>query len=210
MNKAVKLILALSIAILFPIVIGLIVFLAYSNEAKSLANSYPDVKFPDVSVCNKNQSTVINGRTVTTTTVDQACRNRLENDYNNQIEKQRDIYNQNLKKLDKITEKRIIISLIAALLGFIMAFVSFRYTPIATGLSAGSMFILLASSTFYSDIIAVSGATIVLLYLACFVVLIVMFFFADKYFRDAILAGNPSSAPSNASAKPSQNTTNSK
>jgi hypothetical protein len=184
MNRAVKIILALSIAILFPIVVALIVYNLYSNAANDLDNR-PYVSYPNTEVCNKKQTTTQNGKTSTTTTVDQACRAKLENDYQQAVAKENADYEKNLNALDKITENRIIIALIAALLGFVLAFVSFKYTPIATGLSAGSMIILIASSTFYAGIIDVSGATIVLLYLACFVILIAMFVFADKYFPES-------------------------
>lgn len=192
MNRAVKIILAIAIAILFPIVIGLTVFLVYPYSRTNFNRT--SVSYPNTKICYKtvevqsnkitpNSTTPVNTPT-TTTYKDQACLDRIESNYRQAVAQADKEYKENVTKLNKATEKRIIVAIIAAILGFLLAFASFKYTPIAAGLSAGSMVIVLVSSGFYSGIIKDSGSVIVLLYLACFVVLIAMFVFADNYFPD--------------------------
>lgn len=180
MNRSVKIILAISIAALFPIVVGLIAYLAYPNTDKP---RLPYIEYPSRSACYvapNSQST--NGQNTGARVANQACLNRIESQYQKDKANAQAEYQTALKSYDKVTENRIILVLIAALIGFILAFVSFKYTPIATGMSAASMVLVLVASGYYASIIKNSGFLIVLLYLACFIVLIAMFVFADKYF----------------------------
>jgi hypothetical protein len=185
MNKGIKAVLAIAIAILFPVVVGLIAYLAYPNQDKFNRN-YP--AYPDYNVCgSSSQST--SSRNSNSSSSYQACRDKLKDEYDIKVSEYNNSNDIFYEQSDKTLEKRLIVALIAALVGFILAFVSFKYTPIATGMSAASMILVLVTSAFYSGIIESSGATIVTLYLACFVVLIVMFVFADKYFPAPINEG---------------------
>jgi hypothetical protein len=186
MNKGIKAVLAIAIAILFPVVVGLIAYLAYPNQ-DNFNRNYP--AYPDYNVCgSSSQST--SSRNSNSSSSYQACRDKLKDEYDIKVSEYNNSNDIFYEQSDKTLEKRLIVALIAALVGFILAFVSFKYTPIATGMSAASMILVLVTSAFYSGIIESSGATIVTLYLACFVVLIVMFVFADKYFPAPISEGS--------------------
>lgn len=195
MNKGIKAVLAIAIAILFPVVVGLIAYLAYPDQ-DNFNRNYP--AYPDYNVCgSSSQST--SSRNSNSSSY-QACRDKLKYEYDIKVSEYNNSNDIFYEQSDKTTEKRLIVALIAALVGFILAFVSFKYTPIATGMSAASMILVLVTSAFYSGIIESSGATIVALYLACFVVLIVMFVFADKYFPD--LPKEESPEPNNSKITP--------
>ena len=165
MNRAVKVILAIAIALVYTIMIGMLAFLIFP-EAKS--------KTTDIYLNAQNDYQ----NCVNTTLYDQVdspspdlpelCEQKLQ-DATRQGDSSTQIINTNRLKL----------SLGFVIFGFIVGFVAVGFAPLAVGMSGGATIIMMLSLSILGSTSTVDTIT-TLLYLACFILLVVMLFVIDK------------------------------
>jgi hypothetical protein len=174
MNKSVKIILAIAIGIIFPILVLFIGLVFYpSKNYESLQVTSPQV--PSYTKC----ATYGNTRS-TYTTYDKACQKKIDDQYQNDLNK----YNSKLSDYNaarkQVVMDRIQIALIAAILGYILAMISYKFSPITVGMAGGST-VLIVFSSYYSLLSRQTmGSLVTILFSISFVVLIAMLFFIDK------------------------------
>lgn len=189
MNRAVKAILALAIALVYTIMVFLLFWVVfpdppyrnYDMNTSTAGNTYS---------CNTTQSnTVANPRNSPQTTKE--CQQQ-EKERIKQEDEKRKQYDENIKKDGEIrataSSNRLKLSLGFVILGFIVAFIAVSFTPLAVGMSAGATIIMILSTSIPGST-SIVDATITLLYLACFILLVVMLFVIDKILPAPLVIG---------------------
>lgn len=189
MNKAVKIILAVAIALLYPIVIFLTTMVIFPDYKGSNAE-YP--KGPNYEVC-KTGTSRSGTSSVSRPVYDQSCRDRLRDDYEEEI-KQYD----NNKKLGndmagKVASNRIKVVLVFVMIGFMTALAVRSISAIAAGLLGGSSVLLLFASGFAVSRSGYIDLVTEVLFLTTFVLLVFLLILIDKVFPE--LPPQPASPP---------------
>jgi|GEM_PF-5753218 len=175
MGKGVKIVLALAIALIFPTMIALLIFLALPSSKNTKTPDRPDYASAE-KYCNGNYSLSYR--------YDTNCKNTLET-INNKIESD---YQAQRKEIDKLNNSvainRITAALIAAILGFIIIIFLTSFTPLAIGISGGSTIILMVTTAFLTQFSSSINGLITGLYLVCFAVLLFLLFRIDSMFPE--------------------------
>jgi len=174
MNKTVKVILAIAIAVIYPILVLFIGLVFYPSK------DYEDLRVKSPSIPNYIKcATYGNGRS-TYTTYDKACQKRIDEQY----ERDTNQYKSNLENYNMVRKQvvmnRIQVALVAAILGFALAMIAYKFSPITVGMAGGSTVLILFSS-YYSLLSGQTmGSLVTILFSISFVILIAMLFFIDK------------------------------
>ena len=168
MNKSVKVILAIAIGIIYPILVLFIALVFYpSKNYEGLKKTPPEL--PVYSQC-------VNPSISKPNVADKGCQSKLNDAYNKKVGE----YNQSVKDFNeaksKATTSRVQVALIAAIIGFILATVAYRFTPITVGMSGGSTVLVLFSSYYAKTM----SSLVTILFAICFVSLVAMLFFVDR------------------------------
>lgn len=175
MNKAVKIILAIAIAALFPTVVFLMTMVIYPDY-KANYTSYPES--PSYEDCLSGSSR--GGSSGGGYTYEQSCRDQYSQEYREELKNYDADQRLGKDAASKVTANRIKIALVFVLIGFIIAFVARGISAVAAGLLGGSTILLLFASGFS---VAESGSIDVvteLLFLGIFIFLVLLLLVIDK------------------------------
>lgn len=190
MNKAVKILLAIAIAILYPVVAFLIsLTLVPDNKVSVQAPAYPSSK-------DCGTYSVSTSRT-----------------YDDCIDRQRDEYDQQLKEFEEdrqsgsdansvVAQNRISIVLVLVIIGFACTLLAKSVSAVAAGMAGGSTILLVFAAGF-----AVAGQgnvnlVVEILFLVIFIGLVILMFLVDKLFALPPQATNAIEPAKPASNKP--------
>lgn len=174
MNKSVKIIMALAIGIIFPILVLFIALVFYPDSSyKTSSDAYPI--YPDTSICYDYGYE--NARS-------KACSETLISNYEEKLAS----FEQGR---DKKVIDRVQVALVSAILGFIIAMLAIKFSPITVGMSGGSAVLVLFASYYSSTANAAMGSFATLLFTICFVSLIIMLFFVEKVLPKPTAANPP-------------------
>jgi len=199
MGRGVKIVLSIAIALIFPTMIGLLVFLVFPDNKNIPEPKYP--QYTEISdYCNGYNSRNYSSRY----SYDSDCITNREK--NLQAE-----YNEKLKEYKKqknsASINRINASLIAVIIGFIIAIFLTGFSPLSVGITGGSTILLMTTTGLLSGFSEnINGFTIGL-YLGCFAILIYLLFRLDSMFPepDPILdTSTNNSSPEQTEAKKSE------
>lgn len=196
MNKAVKIILAAAIALLYPIVIFLLTMVVFPDYKGSDAE-YP--KSPDYEVCRTGGTTRNSSSSVVRPVYDQSCRDRVRKDYEQEVNKYNEDKRLGKDMAGKVASNRIKVVLIFVVIGFVIALAVRSISAIAAGLVGGSTVLLLFAAGFsvarsgYIDFITE------VLFLAIFIFLVFLLIVIDKVFPE--LQSPPEVSPASVDEK---------
>lgn len=181
MGRGVKIILSLSISIMFPVLVGLFVFLIIP-EAKIAYPSSPP--YSDSYSCSANYYSRTSYESV------EVCRAKADAEYR----AKKSQYDLDLKNYEKTknssTVNRVIVALIASIIGFLIAISSGSFSAVAVGLTGGSTIILLVVSNAIGAITDSVNPIVVGLYILCFIILMVLLFRIDSVFPAPVVETN--------------------
>lgn len=175
MNRVVKVILAMAIALVYTIMIGMLVFLIFPEAKLNADDDYYKTTQNNYENCEDTTSYSQDSRRsdYCDKQVQAAVQQRQEN-----TRRSTEILNRNRLKL----------ALVFVILGFIVGFMSVSFAPLAVGMSAGAAIIMILSTSIPGST-SIVDATITLLYLACFILLVVMLFVIDKILPAPLVIG---------------------
>ncbi|MEI6581581.1 MAG: hypothetical protein WCN86_01785 [bacterium] len=168
MNRAVKAILAVAIALVYTIMIGMLAFLIFPEaKSKTTDDSYKTAQ-NDYQICANPTS--YSGDFLSPDV--SLCEQQLHDTRRQEAER-------TASSTEIINTNRLKLSLGFVILGFIVGFMSVGFAPLAVGMSGGATIIMMLSLSILGSTSIVDTIT-TLLYLACFILLVVMLFVIDK------------------------------
>ena len=171
MNKAVKIILAIAIALLYPIVVFLMTMVIFPDSKSN--SKYP--YYPNYNDCYSSSYSTDSSRT--RSKLDESCRDEIKAEYDQSVKDYEGAKN-------KATASRIKVVLVFVALGFLVAFLARGISAVSAGFLGGSTILLLFASGFsvasskYIDIVTE------ILFLTIFILLVVLFIVIDKVFPE--------------------------
>ncbi len=175
MNRVVKVILAMAIALVYTIMIGMLVFLIFPEAKLNADDDYYKATQNNYENCEDRTSYSQDSR---------------RSDYcDNQVQAAVQQRQENTRRSTEILYRnRLKLALVFVILGFIVGFMSVSFAPLAVGMSAGATIIMILSTSIPGST-SIVDATITLLYLACFILLVVMLFVIDKILPAPLVIG---------------------
>ena len=177
MNKAVKILLAIAIAVLYPVV-AFLVSLTLIPDSK--VSDQPPA-YPSSADCGSSYSS-------TNRSYYDSCVQQQRTEYDQQLKQYDDNRNKGIDAKSKVTQSRICIALTLVIIGFACTLLAKSVSAVAAGMAGGSTILLVFASGY-----AVSGPgnvnlLVEILYLVIFVGLVALMFLVDKIFAMPIQA----------------------
>ena len=175
MNRVVKVILAMAIALVYTIMIGMLVFLIFPEAKLNADDDYYKTTQNNYENCEDRTS---------------YSQDSSRSDYcDNQVQAAVQQRQENTRRSTEILNRnRLKLALVFVILGFIVGFMSVSFAPLAVGMSAGATIIMILSTSIPGST-SIVDATTTLLYLACFILLVVMLFVIDKILPAPLVIG---------------------
>jgi len=191
MNKAVKIILAISIAIIYPLFAFLLAITIYpnANTAKSTTSvpHYPNTEECDIlpsqtsidnSFASSNQSRQSRD----------ACIAVKEADFDQKMSAYDASLEAHTSDNSAVIANRIKVVLVFVILGFVLTMLASKISPIAAGVAMGSTVLLIGATGFAVAAIGNINFSVALLYLVLFVELNIIMFVIDRVFKPVVSA----------------------
>jgi ABC-type transport system involved in cytochrome bd biosynthesis fused ATPase/permease subunit len=174
MNKVVKIILAISIAVLYPVVAFLLA-LTISPEYKATV-SRP--QYPAAREC---------GTRTTNSLTYERCQDRQRQEYDKALDEYEDERKYIESQAAKVTANRIKVALVLVIIGFAIMMAAKSVSAVAAGMAGGSTILLAFAAGF-----AVSKPSHIdfvseLMFLTTFVFLVILMFLVDTVFKLNVL-----------------------
>lgn len=186
MNKAVKILLAIAIAILYPVVAFLIsLTLIPDSKFSSQSPAYPT--FSDCGTYTSSSNSYYS-----------SCVDRERGDYEQQLKQFEEDRKKGNDASSKVTQSRVSIALVLVIVGFACMLLAKSVSAVAAGMAGGSTILLMFAAGY-----AVSGEgnvnlAVEILLLVIFVGLVALMFLVDKLFVAPPGAANTPTPPQKA------------
>ncbi len=180
MNRSVKIIIAIAFAIIYPVLIFLLALVVYPAipDAVSPQSNYPSY------TCGSVPSSTSSSQKSTNQLAYEACQDKYRKDqakYQADLEELKQVQLPRQASQIEVEFKRVNLALIAALVGFILAMVAYKFAPITAGISGGSTVLVLYASSYIATTNPerIESMTVIF-FSVCFIALVVMLFFVDR------------------------------
>lgn len=190
MNKAIKIILAVAIALLYPIVIFLLTMVVFPDY-KGTDAEYP--KDPDYEECRTSGTTRSSSSGVSRPVYEQSCSDRLRKDYEQDIKKFNEDKQLGKDKAGIVASNRIKAVLVFVIIGFAIALAVRGVSAVAAGLVGGSTVLLMFAAGFSVSRSGYIDLVTEVLFLATFIFLVFLLIVTDRVFPE--LPPLPASLP---------------
>ncbi len=179
MNRTIKIIIAIAFAIIYPVLTLLLALVVYPEPQ----TPYSPLRIPPANTCVSVSNSTVSSQKSTSLVAYEACQDRHRKDlasYNADSKVQQQVVGQQQASQVELEYKRVNLALIAAVVGFILAMVAYKFAPITAGISAGSTVLVFYTSSYTASQTGKIESMTVIFFSVCFVALVIMLFFVDR------------------------------
>ncbi len=179
MNRSIKIIIAIAFAIIYPVLTLLLALVVYPEPQTPTSPHKIRPAFTCVSVSNST----VSSQKSTSQVAYEACQDKYRQDiasYDADFKAQQQVVIQQQASQVELEYKRVNLALIAAVVGFILAMIAYKFAPITAGISAGSTVLVLYTSSYTVSQTGKIESMTVIFFSVCFVALVIMLFFVDR------------------------------